>query len=62
MKLHIIKGGPVFHLKNSVFIDPIKRNFYNKKNNQIKLDYFIKYCEKKQMPNEIEKLIVDYLI
>ena len=31
MKLHIIKGGPVFHLKNSVFIDPVKRNFYNQK-------------------------------
>ena len=67
MKFEIVKSPNAINiqLKNSIYIDPRRRNFYNKmakeRNKKEIMIEFDKFCYKKNIPHEIEDLIFSYL-
>lgn len=65
MKITIVKGGPIIDLGNSVYIDPKRRNFYEnlsrkRKTKEIQ-EHMSSFYEKINLPNEVERLISEYL-
>ena len=67
MKFEITESSNAINiqLKNSIYIDPRRRNFYNKmakeRNKKEIMIEFDKICYKKNIPNEIQDLIFSYL-